>query len=39
MDFKAKIDKVLKIKKIKLWKLAEESGIGTTLEKALYRKS
>jgi hypothetical protein len=34
MDFKSKIDKILKVKKVKLWKLAEDSGLGTTLEKA-----
>jgi hypothetical protein len=34
MDFKEKIDKVLSIRKIKLWKLAEISGLGNTLEKA-----
>lgn len=34
MDFRQKIDKVLSINKVKLWKLAEESGLGTTLEKA-----
>jgi hypothetical protein len=34
MTFKQKIDKILEIKQIKLWKLAEESELGTTLEKA-----
>ena len=34
MDFQQKIDKVLTVSKVKLWKLAEESGLGTTLEKA-----
>jgi hypothetical protein len=34
MTFKEKIDKVLKAKKMKLWQLAEESGLGSTLEKA-----
>lgn len=34
MTFREKIDKILSIKKIKLWKLAEISGLKTTLEKA-----
>lgn len=34
MDFRTKVDNVLKAKGIKLWKLAELSGLGTTLEKA-----
>lgn len=34
MTFQQKIDKVLATKGIKLWKLAQESGLGTTLEKA-----
>lgn len=34
MDFKGKIDKILSIKGIKLYKLAEISGLGNTLEKA-----
>jgi hypothetical protein len=34
MDFREKIDKLLEIKGIKLYKLAEISGLGNTLEKA-----
>lgn len=34
MEFSAKIDKILTAKKIKLWKLAKESGLNNTLEKA-----
>lgn len=34
MDFRAKIDNVLKAKGFKLWKLAEVSGLDSTLEKA-----
>jgi hypothetical protein len=34
MEFKSKIDKILSIKDIKLWKLAEISGLNSTLEKA-----
>jgi hypothetical protein len=34
MTFKEKIDKILTIKGIKLYKLAEMSGLGNTLEKA-----
>jgi hypothetical protein len=38
MDFRQKIDKLLSIKGIKLYKLAEISGLGNTLEKA-YEKN
>ena len=34
MEFRKKIDKVLSLKGIKLYKLAEISGLGNTLEKA-----
>jgi hypothetical protein len=34
MDFKTKIDKVLKLKKLALWKLAEEADLASTLRKA-----
>jgi hypothetical protein len=34
MDFREKIDKILEDKQIKLYKLAEISGLGNTLEKA-----
>jgi hypothetical protein len=34
MDFKSKIDIILHALMIKLWRLAEESELGTTLEKA-----
>lgn len=34
MEFKTKIDKILKVKNIALWKLAEVSGLHSTLEKA-----
>jgi len=34
MDFREKIDKILSVKEIKLYKLAEISGLGNTLEKA-----
>lgn len=34
MDFKEKIDKVLEIRGIKLWRLAQESKLNSTLEKA-----
>lgn len=34
MTFKEKIDLILSEKQIKLWKLSEEAGLGTTLEKA-----
>lgn len=34
MDFRQKIDKILTLKGIKLYKLAEISGLGNTLEKA-----
>jgi hypothetical protein len=34
MDFKAKIDFILNKLNIRLWKLAEDSELGTTLEKA-----
>lgn len=34
MTFQQKIDKILSIRKIKLWKLAEDSGLNSTLEKA-----
>lgn len=34
MTFQQKIDKILSIKRIKLWKLGVESGLNNTLEKA-----
>lgn len=34
MEFRKKIDKILSIKKIKLWRLGVESGLNNTLEKA-----
>lgn len=34
MEFREKIDKILEVKQLKLWKLAEESGLNSTLEKA-----
>ena len=34
MDFKTKIDKLLKVKKLALWKLAEQSALESTLRKA-----
>lgn len=37
-DFRKKIDKILTVKGIKLWKLAQETGMASTLEKA-YREN
>ena len=34
MDFKTKIDKIVKARKLARWKLAEEAGLESTLQKA-----